>query len=278
MVSATDFNILTLYEQYAAAAYCPSNYNGTLSRLACSAGNCPEVQNAETQIVLPIGTTAVTDTAGYVAVDHTNQIIAVAFRGSESVRNFIADLTFSWSNIDTCDGCRGYTGLWEAWSEVKDAVIQGVTAAQKANPSYRVLVTGHSLGGGISAIAAVELRNTGLFADMATFGGPRFGNEAFAEYAMAQAPKLGTNYRVAHQYDPVPTLPPLVNGFRHTSPAYFITTATGVPPTIADIEIQEGTSNQNPWGSTMTIDGQAHDFYFNEIASCFPHNGILFKA
>jgi hypothetical protein len=94
---------------------------------------------------------------------------------------------------------------------------------------------------------------------------------------MAQSPRLGMNYRVAHQYDPVPTMPPLINGFRHTSPAYFITAATGVTPTAADIVIQEGTSSQNPWGSSMTIDGQAHVFYFNAITSCFPHNGLLFK-
>jgi hypothetical protein len=92
---------------------------------------------------------------------------------------------------------------------------------------------------------------------------------------MAQSPQLGMNYRVAHQYDPVPSMPPLMNGFRHTSPAYFIMTATGVTPTMADIEVQEGTSNQNPWGSSLTIDGKAHTFYFNAITSCFPHDGIL---
>jgi len=276
-VSATDFNVLALYEQYAAASYCPANYNGSSAKLACSAGNCPQVQDANTKIILPIKTTALTDTAGYVAVDNTNQIIAVSFRGSESVRNYVTDLTFSWTDIDTCDGCRGFKGLWQAWSEVKAGVTAAVASAQAANPAHRILVTGHSLGGGIASIAAVELRNTGLVVDMTSFGAPRFGNEAFAEYAMAQAPQLGMNYRVAHQYDPVPTVPMLSSGFRHTSPAYFITTATGVNPTIADIEIQEGTSNQNPWGSSMTIDGQAHDFYFNEISSCFPHNGILFK-
>jgi thioesterase domain-containing protein len=97
----------------------------------------------------------------------------VSFRGSESVRNYLADLTFTWSNIDTCDGCRGFTGLWSAWSEVKESVTAAVTAAQKANPDYRVLVTGHSLGGGIAAIAAVELRNTGLVVDMVRLRAPR---------------------------------------------------------------------------------------------------------
>jgi hypothetical protein len=110
-----------------------------------------------------------------------------------------------------------------------------------------------------------------------TFGAPRFGNEAFAEYAMSQAPQLGMNNRVAHQYDPVPSTPPLLNGFRHTSPVFFITTATGVTPTSADIVVQDGTSNQNPWGSTMTIDGQAHVFYFSPVTTCFPHDGLIFR-
>jgi hypothetical protein len=54
VVSSQDFSILSHYEQYAAASYCPGNYNGSLSKLACSAGNCPQVQNADTHIVLTI--------------------------------------------------------------------------------------------------------------------------------------------------------------------------------------------------------------------------------
>jgi hypothetical protein len=113
-------------------------------------------------------------------------------------------------------------------------------------------------------------------APQATFGAPRFGNEAFVEYAMKQAPKLGINYRVTHQHDPVPTVPFLAQGYRHTSPAYFITSDTGVTPTISDIVIQEGTSNENPWNGSATVMDKAHDFYFNLIASCFPHTtGII---
>jgi predicted alpha/beta hydrolase len=108
----------------------------------------------------------VTDTAGYVAVDSTNQVIAVAFRGSESVRNYLTDLTFSWTDVDACDGCRGFAGLYEAWGEVRESITTAVNAAKKANPSYRVLIAGHSLGGGIASIAAVELRNKGLVVDM----------------------------------------------------------------------------------------------------------------
>lgn len=42
---------LTLFSQYSAAAYCSTNLNSTGAALACSVGNCPLVEAADTQIL-----------------------------------------------------------------------------------------------------------------------------------------------------------------------------------------------------------------------------------
>lgn len=46
-VSAGDYANLNLFEQFAAAAYCPSNNNVQAGgvKISCSTGNCPLVSN-----------------------------------------------------------------------------------------------------------------------------------------------------------------------------------------------------------------------------------------
>jgi hypothetical protein len=54
-IDPTTFNTIRFLEQYAAAAYCAENFQGTVGKpLRCRAGNCNDVQNDETQIIRPI--------------------------------------------------------------------------------------------------------------------------------------------------------------------------------------------------------------------------------
>jgi Lipase 3 N-terminal region len=50
------YNILSLYQQYAAAAYCVQNFDATYrqTELACPSGNCPDVESADTNITLQL--------------------------------------------------------------------------------------------------------------------------------------------------------------------------------------------------------------------------------
>lgn len=92
---------LTLFSQYAAAAYCPENHlPNSSTAVTCSAGNCPLVEAAGTETLLEYQELVLTnrseclltnasvgpvDGTGYVAVDHSSQMIILAFRGSRSV-------------------------------------------------------------------------------------------------------------------------------------------------------------------------------------------------
>jgi Lipase (class 3)/Lipase 3 N-terminal region len=174
------FDLLNVYEQFAAAAYCPSN-DGALANtpVACSTGNCPLVQQADTSILVSIPTyvvglewiiwqnrTPITDTASFVAIDHTHYLIAVTFRGTESLRNYITDLEILLIPTNLCSGCLGFAGFYEAWDEVKSKVVPALQAAQATYPNYRIVVTGHSLGGGIAYVVAPSLRKLGFVVDM----------------------------------------------------------------------------------------------------------------
>ena len=85
----------------------------------------------------------------------------VAFRGTESIRNYLADADFPQVSTDICSGCKADQGFWNSWLEARNTVLSAVNKAASANPDYQVVVTGHSLGGAIADLAAAQLRNEG---------------------------------------------------------------------------------------------------------------------
>jgi len=98
---------------------------------------------------------------GYVSTDSTNSLVVVAFRGTASVRNVIADTMFGAIDTDICDGCTAVAGFYNSWREARSGVLAAVKSASAANPSYKIVATGHSLGAAIADFAAAELRNDG---------------------------------------------------------------------------------------------------------------------
>jgi predicted lipase len=85
---------------------------------------------------------------------------------------------------------QGYAGLQ---SELSAALGNAVIA----NPSYTVLITGHSLGGSLASIAAADLSHNGVVkgAIQYTFGEPRTGD---SDFASGHDNLLAASYRVVH--------------------------------------------------------------------------------
>ena len=85
----------------------------------------------------------------------------------------------------------------------------------KKYPNARVIVTGHSLGGAMSNLAAIDLSLLNLNVNIYTFGSPRTGNKMFAEFFNKHI--LGDNFRITYKKDPIPTLPPNdIIGYYHS--------------------------------------------------------------
>ena len=76
-----------------------------------------------------------------------------------------------------------------------------------------VIITGHSFGGALATLSAVELNQRGIKADLVTFGSPRVGNDKFAKYANQMI--KGKSLRVTYKNDIVTVIPPQTIGFRH---------------------------------------------------------------
>lgn len=95
------------------------------------------------------------------------------------------------------------------------------------------------------------------------------GNAAFADYVTSQA---GGTYRVTHLDDPIPRLPPILLGYRHTSPEYWL--SDGLPTTtnytINDVKVCVGDANVSCNAATTGFDIVSHLNYFETISACAP--------
>ncbi|KFY71565.1 hypothetical protein V499_08225 [Pseudogymnoascus sp. VKM F-103] len=269
-VDAALFAKLKFYVQYAAAAYCTNNADSSGTPISCATGNCPDVQAANAVSVLEFDSSILTDMRGFLSVSTVRQEIVLAFRGSSSIRNFLTDLNFGYVNFG-CSGCSAHAGFATAWYEPRSAILAALKTTRAQYPSYKIVITGHSLGGAVATLAAGDLRSQGYAADLYTYGSPRVGNGAFASWVSAQP---GVTARVTHVNDPVPRLPPmLIAGYRHTTPEYWLSngSATKVDYTLADVKVCEGISTTGCNAGTIpTLDLDAHRYYFLAATSCAP--------
>lgn len=259
-LSTTEYNNMQYYVQYAASAYCNSE-DAAGAHVTCEDG-CPDVMANGATVVGSLPNATTLNLEGYVAVDTVREEIVVAFRGSSSLRNWMADLDFIQVSCDYTDGCRVHDGFKDSWDEVSADAFDLVEAAYASYPGYTLVVTGHSLGAAVGTLAAVELRNLGYACDLYTYGSPRVGNLAFAKFVTSQA---GAEYRATHYDDPVPRLPPIwASGYYHTSPEYWLESGpnTETEYAISGIEICLGYANTSCNAGTSGLDRTAHSYYF----------------
>lgn len=138
-------------------------------------------------------------------------VVEVAFRGTETTDNWVANLNFSMVN-NTLGAKVGrlHRGFSEAYLLLRDGVEQHVVEGLSAlgvtfGPEVLVLAKGHSLGGALATLSAYDLATRGCTTACVTFGAPRVGDEAFKK---AYELVVGRTLRFVNKFDQVPRLPP----------------------------------------------------------------------
>ncbi|KAI7208420.1 extracellular lipase [Hortaea werneckii] len=161
------------------------------------------------------------DSAGYIALDHGKARIIVAFRGTYSLANTVADLStipqkyepypgedgnvvaavgkrssqhylgsaqdnFPLSPQTTdeakCPNCTVHTGFQRSWTNTRSAILPDLQHQIFLHPVYELHLVGHSLGGAVAALAGLEMLARGANPKITTYGEPRVGNRDLAEY------------------------------------------------------------------------------------------------
>ncbi|GET91080.1 lipase, putative [Leishmania tarentolae] len=177
----------------------------------------------------------ITGTFGFVGVDHTTKQIAVVFRGTTTFQNFLANalvMKTSYDESSSCGSqCEVHTGFYVSYFSLREQTRYAVLKLIYANPTYEILVTGHSLGGAIALLAAADLqeRLNSLESapykpvSMYTFGSPRVGNLAFVKWVDSLLSK-GAKYRITHAGDFVVVIPAIEWGYVHSASEAFYKT------------------------------------------------------
>ena len=120
---------------------------------------------------------------GYVGYSASNNAIVVAFRGSDNTKNWIDDFDFGQIPYSKCSGCYVHNGFYLAYMTVSHEVRQQLQFLLAKYRGSSVWVTGHSLGGALATVAAMDIKiNFDPPMKVYTYGQPRVGNGKFAEY------------------------------------------------------------------------------------------------
>lgn len=241
---------------------------------------------------------SLTGSCGYVAVDHYGRYhprgggkgqIVVVFRGTYSFADVVADLSTKQQEYipypgeperpgnggrggadqkgkrgrpeaksARCHNCTVHMGFMASWRAARHDVIPVVKAARKQWPGYGVHLIGHSLGGAVAALAALEMKIGLGWEDVSvtTFGEPRIGNEGLAhfinwafelDYETAEGRPRGKSLlyrRVTHVGDPVPLLPPGKWGYHSHAGEVYISKSE-LPPEPKDLHLCRGDDDRS---------------------------------
>uniref|UniRef100_A0A0N4ZBW7 Lipase_3 domain-containing protein n=1 Tax=Parastrongyloides trichosuri TaxID=131310 RepID=A0A0N4ZBW7_PARTI len=207
--------------------------------------------------------------SAFVAVNHDDKAIILAFRGS------LAGMQLLLEGYETIfddkekfpAGGNVSRYFYDAWSLVWNGGLRdGYFNARNANPNYEVWITGHSLGGSMAAIAAANLvyhnYATKDQIKLITFGEPRGGDTAFA---LNIDQNIGYAYRIIHKRDPVPHMPlkGMLGYVHHKSEIFYDNDMSPGSPFLVCTGIDDDNECSNKYADLNPFD---HLFYFKEIS------------
>jgi triacylglycerol lipase len=128
-----------------------------------------------------------------------------ALRGTDSFLDWLADATYAQTPFGYVDNSGlVHEGFRNVYQSMRDQVLPALQAAPANLPLY---ITGHSLGGGLSTLAALDIAANSPFANpvVYTIASPGVGDPDFAARYSAL---VNTSWRVLNVLDVVLLLPP----------------------------------------------------------------------
>jgi len=156
---------------------------------------------------------------GVVGTHLNNRTLIVSFRGTYiSIQNILAD---AWNIItkvsgpSKCGQMEVHEGFLIALDMIKEAIFDEIKfqTNRLRNQLTQIIFTGHSLGGAMTTLAALEYlklqenKTVGFEipkVSVITFGQPRVGTQAFSKCLQDN---LFHNYRIVYGKDPIPSNP-----------------------------------------------------------------------
>jgi hypothetical protein len=167
--------------------------------------------------------------------DQTGDVV-IAIRGTEGTLEWIHDIEFLQVPCPFLTGAGhtedGFTAMYESLrtgvAPNSPTVVNALAKLEFPRAVSSVTICGHSLGGALATLLALDVAANTVFPDPAvyTYGSPRTGDSLFAG-TYDQVVK--NSYRIANRLDIVPTVPPPL-GYEHVLNPYELTPAQFLPP------------------------------------------------
>jgi len=279
-------------------SYCVGDLGLGIQKPFSCASRCKDFENFELVKTWNTGP-LLSDSCGYIALSHSPSTprVIVAFRGTYSISNTIADLTTvpqeyvpypggDAPDAPKCANCTVHMGFYTSWRHTRAVILPDVLAALAAHRDYALVLVGHSLGGAVAALAGLELLAAGHAPTVTTFGEPRVGNAALAAYidgrfgvgsaAADDDDDMPRYRRVTHADDPIPHLPPAELCYAPHGAEIFIA-KKDLPPEIGDVvrcvgDADPACSSRRSWWTRFKLWQLffAHRDYFWRLGLCIP--------
>lgn len=147
-----------------------------------------------------------------------------------------------------CSNCMVHMGFYSSWKDCRRLIIPHLKHLHEFHPSYKLHLVGHSLGGAVAALAALETEVLGWHPTVTTFGEPRIGNTGLKDYLNAlfklddrdnEDGNGGRYRRMTHSNDPVPLLPLTEWGYKMHSGEIYISKPE-LQPFVSDLRLCDG--------------------------------------
>ncbi|KAL3695407.1 hypothetical protein R1sor_009483 [Riccia sorocarpa] len=199
-----------------------------------------------------------TDTQAAVWRDQRRKRLVVAFRGTEQTKwkDLLTDLSMLGIGFNpervgdggTNEEVLVHGGFLTAYDSAKAKLLSIVRSAINlrendtdseygSTGTWHIYATGHSLGGALATLFALDLASSKLAKDgqihvtMYNYGSPRVGNKRFAEMYNKT---VKDSWRIVNHRDIVPTVPRLMGYCHVAQPIYLTTYDTGLMSDLLD--------------------------------------------
>ncbi|KAK0188335.1 Alpha/Beta hydrolase protein [Armillaria mellea] len=205
---------------FSRVAYCSS---ASVTNFSCGAP-C-DALDAQSVEILATGGDGGTVPRFVIAHDKSTNSIVVAHQGTDpqNILSILNDAEFVLTPIDTeffpsaaGKNIEVHSGFQGTFSRTASTVLSTVQSALASTGAQSVVVTGHSLGAALATLDTLMFHDAlaNISIQTTTFGSPRVGNQAFADFVDSSLLNEGFA-RITNKADPVPHSPPLVLDFVH---------------------------------------------------------------
>ena len=155
------------------------------------------------------------DSIGLICQVNQSGDVVIAIRGTEDILEWIHDAEFDQVPCPFLAGAGhtedGFTAMYESLRTGAEpdspTVVNALAKLAFPHPVNTVTICGHSLGGALATLLALDVAANTVFTEPAvySYGSPRTGDSLFAG-TFDQV--VSNSYRIANRLDIVPALPP----------------------------------------------------------------------